>query len=272
VAATALEKKRMVRFRQSKRGFTLIEMAIVLSVISILVAVVAPDFIEIARNDLAEQSAGEVTAIFDAAKWSYHESSPMNPESMHWPGDPDADSVENGPRGIEDCLTGMGGGCVRMLPPSALRNPWDQNYEAYIDPPSGGLIVRTNVPTSVAGVMRSYMPGGECAAPYNGGVAPGFCNTGPPAPPGMTRCCGMIPKPGNEASIASVGMTEAACDAVGGTYNGSTYECNLYFSEASGALCENRSTCEPGEVSRGIRCGGKYCNDPKMVCCKATPE
>ncbi|MEO1483907.1 MAG: type II secretion system protein [Myxococcota bacterium] len=264
--------------RIAQRGFTLVELAIVLAVVSILVSVVAPDFIEVARNDLAEQSATEMTTLFDGAKWYYHDSAPEAPTEMRWPGDYDGDFAEEFPRDVEDCLTGNGRvtpdmDCTQsLLPTAALQNPWDQRYQLNLVPAVDALIIGTNVPVSVAGVLRSYLPGGECStAATNGGTNPSttFCgaNSFDPIPAGYVRCCGVIPKPGTEASIASMGITQAACEGIGGIFinNG---QCDLYAEEPNDASCSYvTGQCGPEEVARGTRCSGKYCSTVETRCC-----
>ncbi|MEM6532079.1 MAG: type II secretion system protein [Myxococcota bacterium] len=263
---------------RAESGFTLVELAIVLAVVSILVSVVAPDFIEVARNDLAEQAAVEMTTLFDGAKWFYHESEPEAPTEMRWPGDYDQDYRENFEMDVEDCLTGDGRveaglDCTNnLLPSSALMNPWDQRYQMELVPSARALLVATNVPTSVGGVLRSYLPGGECSTPAsNGGVPPSgqFCGAGifDAVPAGYVRCCGVIPMPGTEASIASMGITQAACEGIGGIFI-SASQCDLY-AEPTGSGCRTTTgDCDAQEVARGTRCSGKYCSTVQTVCCQ----
>lgn len=270
--------KRAARARKTV-GFTLVELAIVLAVVSILAAVVVPDFIEVARNDLAEQSAREVGLILDTAKWYYSNSATWNdqgdfrPGAMRWPGDRvyPPDYNENGANAAEDCLRGLGtalgagnlpdGTTVRIncdiayLPASALVNPWDQPYEINLVPQMQGINVATNVPRSVAGVLRSFVPGGECEAGFNGGTAPQYCFPLTPRPAGYATCCSTIPRPGREASFEEM-VTEVTPEA------------------SSAATCENEMLvpdgggCDDGYVARGIKCASKECGDPDTICCQ----
>ena len=57
-----------------QRAFTLVELAIVLAVISIVAAYITPDFIELARTGMAERAAADLLHLQDGARWFYHES------------------------------------------------------------------------------------------------------------------------------------------------------------------------------------------------------
>ncbi|MEO0813221.1 MAG: hypothetical protein AAFY60_10195, partial [Myxococcota bacterium] len=196
----------------------------------------------------------------------------FNPSDMRWPGDYDNLDTDGLPEegvGAEGCLTGAGpanfGGqvlnCnVAYMPASALENPWGQPYVLDLIPGpnatpvagNGGFGVRTNVPESVAGVLRAFVPGGECEAGFNGGTAPSaFCTAltaGRPA--GFRTCCSVVPAPGREASFEE--MTNQLTPQDGG-------DCETH-----------NSTCPAGMAARGIICNGKNCADPDIRCCPAT--
>lgn len=247
------------------------ELAIVLAVVSILAAVVVPDFIEIARNDLAQQAAREIALIQDTARWYYSNSGAwegdgqFRPGNMRWPGDLSAvpDHEEDGITATENCLTGLGlpasGSLVinchiAYLPPSALENPWGQPYQITLDREMEGMIIATHVPQSVAGVLRSFVQGGECESGFNGGTPPDHC--GPlPGPAGYVTCCSTIPRPGREASFSEM-MGQFQPEMVGG-----------YCDDEQ--QVDAGQECPPGTVARGIECNSKDCGNPDTICCRA---
>ncbi len=251
------------------KGFTLVELAIVLAIVAILSTVVVPDFIEVARNDLAQQAAREMTLILDTSKWYYANSgtwqgSDFRPDDMRWPGDYTGNDSENGSNAAENCLIGAGPGSilgislrcdVGYLPRSALQNPWGGQYEINLGLANGGINVATNVPESVAGVIRSFVPGGECQNGFNGGAgAPQYCGPMAGQPAGFVTCCATIPRPGREASFQEM-VNQLSPDG--------DDEC-----DSTGCSPVNRN-CPEGCVQRGLFCGGgKDCTSPQPVCCR----
>lgn len=260
-------------------GFTLIEIAIVLAIVAILSTVVVPDFIEVARNDLAKQASREMSLMIDTAKWYYANSgtwqdgADYRPDLMRWPGDFNADGVEDGANAAERCLTGQGAAeigppptSVRVncdiahLPRTALNNPWGRDYEVDLVPATGGFRIRTNVPSSVSEVIRQSVPGGECETAANGGNgAPTFCPVLNPRPAGFVTCCATIPRPGREASfqemvnVLSPGGSASACERP---------------QDAIPPVPVNGRRCPEGYVNRGIDCSGKDCSNPQPRCCR----
>ena len=177
--------------KRPTRGFTLLELGVVLAVAAILGAAVLPDVIESARGRMAEKAANGVTMIQDAAKWFFVESSPAaDPGSARWPGERDAADgaapntcAERGSasKKAKNDLQDNG-----YLPASAFANPFGGVYDLSLVPgtPSAvcALKICANFPNAqVANAFKSLLPVATC--------------------PSSTRCCSQIPKPGAEASI-----------------------------------------------------------------------
>ncbi|MEL6544149.1 MAG: type II secretion system protein [Myxococcota bacterium] len=250
-----------MRRQHEPNGFTLIEVAVMLAVVGILAAVLVPDYIEVQRTDLGEQTAVEVISILDSAKWYYTGTGTdfgnlaYDENLSRWPGDSDSNNIEDAPNSAEACLRGNGPAAnrcnVQRLSASDMINPWGEPYELNLYPAGigGGIGVRTNVPATAAGVLRAYLPGGECETGSNGGLAPQFCPAVTPRPSGFVTCCSTIPRPGNEASYQAMTeeQTPIATDGDG---------CSAF-----------ENTCPQDWTQRGLRCSGKECSDADPYCC-----
>jgi general secretion pathway protein G len=191
------------------RGFTLLELGIVLGVAAILAAAVAPDFIESMRNKMAEKAAADVALVHDAARWFYLESGRAT-GTYRWPGENGFNECTNnyqpGKARFDLLINGYlaGGGPADPLnaPPNFLRNPWGQGYDmVLIQPPPtvmqvGCLFgIATNLPEAVSDGFIAFLPQAACNTPAGSPCPP---NPSVAVPAGMRRCCSFVPKPGVE--------------------------------------------------------------------------
>lgn len=234
--------------REAQRGFTLVELAVALAVASITLAVIAPDFIATRRLSLAERSAAEATRIIEAAQWYYRDSNPGGSAlDRVWPGQ-NAVGVDAGvdDDAVLDCLRGVGASCARrLLPDTMLTNAWGHAYAARVV--SDALIVQSFVPVEVAGVVEASLPGGVC------GERGAFCGFAP-APTGFIACCAVSPRPGREASIASMGMTRAACDGLNGVFDPANRRCETLEFDPTVADCNfYPGLCPDGYAVRSVQ-------------------
>lgn len=194
---------RSVSFR---RGFTLIEMAVVVAIVAVLAAAFIPDLVEAARTRMAEKAAEDVGRIQSAAQWYFAESVNLgSPDEGRWPGEGTSPlSASNGnrtcvargaPQSPQDQLVADG-----YLQLSAFTNPWNTPYFVRLTPGAAvptevcGLSVSTALPTVIANSFRSFLPQAPACVPNNDCVTAGMA-------PGTSCCTSTIPKPGAEASF-----------------------------------------------------------------------
>lgn len=194
------------------RGFTLVELAIVLAVMAILTAAISPALIESARTRMAERAADDASRIHDASKWFFVESAPAgSPAQARWPGEttPQTCTTQPGSPDSQTELVSAG-----YLTSSALTNPWGNPYEVRLvagaSPGRCALRVSTVLPSAVTGAFTALLPAGECGASCGGAPVPG----------GFSRCCTRIPKPGGEASVTAA-LNAARGAPSPGSWNGS---------------------------------------------------
>jgi type II secretory pathway pseudopilin PulG len=189
-------------YRRVSAGFTIIELGVVLAVMTVIASVALPDFIEMARNQLAKNAAAQVIQIQDGARTYFHQSVltggvPDAPSNAKWPGEGVANSCVTASAPMQKLIDDG------YLSESARLNPWGFTIGTELSPgPAGPLAavvcafrVTTDVPTSVAQVVSTYLPGGICD--------PVACGDVPAPAAGYLRCCTRGPKPGIEVSIAA---------------------------------------------------------------------
>jgi prepilin-type N-terminal cleavage/methylation domain-containing protein len=179
-----------------RRGFTLMELGVVLAVSAILAAAIIPDFVEAARTRMAERTAEDVALIHDAARWYFVQTAaaPGTPPDT-WPGQPSSGTCALSP-GTDPLSVLVSAGYLAVRPV----NPWKQDYvltlrASTLAGSKGCLLqVTTDVPTQVAHAFSHVMPQGGC----NGDSGnPNLCGAGTTAVPGgFTRCCTFLPRPG----------------------------------------------------------------------------
>ena len=190
----------------SNRGFTLLELGIVIGVAAILAAAIVPDLIETMRNRMAEKAAADVALLHDAARLFYVQNQ-VRPG--RWPGENFAAdcsvNFEYG-RAINDLVNGgyiaTGSGAaapmVGVADPKFNKNPWGQFYEMVVyapnvlgNAPACLFGIATNVPQTISQGFTALLPMSSCNACPNTAI-PGA--TAPPS--GFVRCCSYVPKPG----------------------------------------------------------------------------
>ncbi len=197
------------RARASRsRGFTLLELGIVIGVAAILAAAIVPDVIETMRNRMAEKAAADVAVIHDAARLYYVQNTTC---PGCWPGEQTAGQcLNNFNEGNAifqllngGYLTGGGGPATPLLVSSNFRqNPWGQAYNFTVYAPVTVVAnpaclfgVATDVPQVISDAFISFLPQAACNLP--GGPAPCPASpTGVVPLPGNVRCCSYVPKPG----------------------------------------------------------------------------
>ncbi|OGQ80139.1 MAG: hypothetical protein A2289_12980 [Deltaproteobacteria bacterium RIFOXYA12_FULL_58_15] len=183
--------------QHDERGFTLIELGVVIAVLSILAGVVLPDFIELARNEKAKQAALHVAELQDKAKLYYHQTvqadDDIDPWNARWPGEIQPQTCPAGAKPLDELVA------EHIIEKEATRNPWEIEVKMSLLPGGGSdaainnavcrLRVVTEVPEKVSGVVETYLPGGVCGDDCGSAKA------------GFKACCSSVPKPGLEASL-----------------------------------------------------------------------
>jgi prepilin-type N-terminal cleavage/methylation domain-containing protein len=189
------------RTSPEERGFTLLELGIVIAVLAIVSSFFVPDFMEAARTTMAAKAADEVVQIQDAARWYFSETvrytgvgAPQDPRTARWPGQAVAGTCV-AVNAIGD-MTAQG---FLKLDPASINpagqpiNAWGNPYLVDVLPgPTGPadphchFRVRTQLPQPLAQAYTGMVPGASCV------VVGG----------GLVECTSVIPKPGAEASVA----------------------------------------------------------------------
>ncbi len=192
---------KLTRRTRARRGFTLLELGIVIGVAAILAGAIVPDIIETMRNRMAEKAAGDVALIHDAARLFYVQNA-NNPN--RWPGENASGYCSTGytkGKFLLDVLSGgyltSGAGPANPMAqgsPTFMQNPWAQAYEVSVYAPAGAVApaclfgVSTSVPLTISEAFISYLPQSSCGA----GCPP----SATALPAGYVRCCSFVPKPG----------------------------------------------------------------------------
>ncbi len=190
---------------KAPRGFTLIELGVVLGVSAILAAAILPDFIEAARGKMAEKAAADIAVIQDAARWSFVQSLTGAPATRgRWPGQANPQACNMTTDGI-DFMVAQG------YLTTAPQNPWGFDYEVGLvtGVASGGGIssacvfqVSTEVPKAISRELRGMLPLGQCS----GETGLKYQCKGTASSPDNVLCCSFIPKPGTSVSPCPPGM------------------------------------------------------------------
>jgi len=181
------------------RGFTLVELGVVLAVAALLAATLLPDLVEGARVKAAERAALDISYVHDAARWYYSQTTAYSSGATGlipntWPGQSSSGT----------CQLPVGSDPFPLLVQNGFlayrqQNPWGMPYEAVtVDNPTGGCLfqVNTEVPVEAGDALASLLPQGRC-------------RNSPGCPPstiaGYVRCCSAVTRPG-------VGMATSGCD------------------------------------------------------------
>ncbi len=260
---------------RARDGFTLVELGIILAVIAVGMAYVAPDFVEMARGELSTRAAKEMSNITNASKWYYMNASrdpafdhPIDRNKLRWPGEGEpVRCVQKGfPHDPESELI-----AGQYLEASAFTNPWGNPYDLSLQLGAGGtwesckLVIATNVPETVAGEIKTYMPMAVCDKVDGAGACPGG------APAGQDRCCAKIVRPGQEATLQEWIQPANMCDIMmGGELDPGTGKCDVR-GDWDFTICHaSKTNCRDGYVAVGnYRVGcGKYCQETWLRCCK----
>jgi type II secretory pathway pseudopilin PulG len=192
--------------RRAAGGYTLVELGIVLAVLTIIAGIMLPDFVEMARNQLAKDAAVQTSLLQDQARAYFHNTLLaggiyLPPEEARWPGETAFNQCTElglvGPYGppLQEMINDS------YVTAGSMTNPWGHAVRSALVPGVGvgplasatcSVEFATDVPAVVAGVVLTYLPGSTIA---------GCAGAAPPA--GYTRVCVRTPKPGLETSMAA---------------------------------------------------------------------
>jgi hypothetical protein len=144
--------------RRPVSGFTLIELAVLLSVAAVAAALMVPDIINAARMSLARKTAEDMARLHDGAKWFYLHSTPKK-GGEKWPGEANPGACTPGINVPVNDLRAAG-----YLPPlpAQLLNPWGERYEIdlVVDMDRGECFFRvgTKLPRSIVTMIEDMSP------------------------------------------------------------------------------------------------------------------
>lgn len=202
--ARPITAARAVPGLRHRRGYTLIELGIVLAVSGILVGALASGLVEFSRNRMARRAAEEVATLQDAARSFF-----LTQTQRRWPGQ--AAIPPAGPAACNVTAAAsqqamqqlVAGGFVRVAPGMTNPvNPWGGGFFVAFWAPPGIVVtpgclfgVFTDVPQAVGALFVSQLPLAACNDAVTG---LGQCPTalGGAVPAGFVRCCSYAPKPG----------------------------------------------------------------------------
>ena len=261
---------RVAKFPRIARGFTLVEVAIVLAVIGVLVVAVLPSAMNQARTELAERAVKEIIRIQDASKAFYLNSAPAGTPSVAvWPGQ--GLPCGTNPNATRNALLGVAPVAAPYVVAAELLNPWGNPYIVETDSaPTAdqcGIRVKTQVPLQLAGLIRTFLPQATCGANVCG-LAAGA---------GNQVCCSSISKPGMERVLGRFEpkMSRTLCEeALAGTYVYTPAlgpRCQFPTGTRDAASCFWRGgpgICPLGYRVAGATCGKNCGGSSNVYCCK----
>lgn len=196
--------------RSITRGFTLIELTVVLAVMAVLMATMAPDFIQTTRIRLGKEMAQDITHIQDAASWFFL-TNPLGYPAPAWPGSPGACAADNAT--VRAALFGS-----QIITAAQFTNPWQTGYTVRVLMSGGNCVFRvgTSIPSSLTPYFVTNMPNSRCNA------------TTPNA-----WCVSEIPRPPAPAAFQAAqnildGQLDIQCSNTGfACYNRITQQCQM---------------------------------------------
>ncbi|MEE8409912.1 MAG: type II secretion system protein [Myxococcota bacterium] len=192
--------------RRRGRGFTLIDMAVAMSILAILSAVLVPALSQKARNRQAEAAVEQVQLIVHAAKWYWHaedawpgQTSSSECGNINWWDTTAQNKINNASR-------------ADLHQPGYLpgfdfdNNPWGKPY--HLDQVGTGdadpmgdiyncwLRISLDLPTNQIAAVEPFYPNLQCRSQTGNGC---WRNLTPAT--GFERCCIHIPRPGREPNL-----------------------------------------------------------------------
>jgi prepilin-type N-terminal cleavage/methylation domain-containing protein len=176
------------------RGFTLLELGIVIAVASVLCAMVAPTILEEIRSISAERVADSVWRIQEAGQWAFVDSA-TNMQDARWPGQQDCDG--------EDVTSQL---ADKYIARQFLINPWGRPYVIKLVTGDGTerrclMRIETSVPQDVRYVVYERLRAPKCSHAINGFV----------------KCMSDVPPPGRAVELSSLRQWSTAQGRPNGT-------------------------------------------------------
>ncbi len=171
---------------QRRRGFSLVEMAIVLAVTSVLATVFMPGFIASTQQKLAERVAKDIEFLQDAAS-SYFIQTLNADEGSHWPGFSSSCEVQRTQNGekLDPLQELIDNGYLANR--AALKDPWGGHYEIGILQNTEGcsLQIKTavgTIPTSALGRVQTLSANSHIDSAVHQGETKSFLISTIPTP------------------------------------------------------------------------------------------
>ncbi|MCA2977181.1 MAG: type II secretion system protein, partial [Myxococcaceae bacterium] len=187
----------MRRSTPRRRGYTLLELAIVIGVAAILAATIVPDAIESMKTRMAEKAAADVMQVHDAARLFFVQNTDR-PE--RWPGEDfkgkcavNFDDGRFRNEMVREGYLATSTGDPANPGLDFMVNPWERPYEVSVYAPATAVTtpaclfgVTTAIPAELQTAFTAALPQSGCGP---------ACPPGP-SPAGYVRCCSFVSKPG----------------------------------------------------------------------------
>jgi prepilin-type N-terminal cleavage/methylation domain-containing protein len=158
------------------RGFTLVELGVVLAVVAIIAGIVVPGYLEISRNRLADRVVEDVKTITKAARLFFLNSARDDVYAARWPGMTTGCAVVPGDSPIAELQrTGY------LRNDIALADPWGNPYISSVTAPANGCRLQittanNSIPTALQPILQARLAQITCT------TAPGTCTVSAPRP------------------------------------------------------------------------------------------
>jgi prepilin-type N-terminal cleavage/methylation domain-containing protein len=258
------ENRDRISAKQSEQGFSLVELAVVLTVMCVLATALVPNLIASTRHKLVERVAKDIATIQDAASYYFTQARDANGE-QHWPGFSPACTVAQDAQGRDidplNELVAKG----YLAGRNALKDPWGGTYSIGVLENTEGCSLQIKTEAgSIPASARNYLQAVSSNAHFNEiSTRSGnkyFMTTTVPTP--LAATLKIQAELGGGGTTFSTGIIEQGKD----NHVGKDRKCFAYVHNYHGPCRGDGYSCrydpETGDVSGAYRhgCGTVQCS------------